>query len=199
MARKLCIQYPGAIYHAMNRGDHQEVIFCGDDDRELFLRALGCARGWRAILSGHGGTAAGEAGSGIRARATGLVRRLGGVSGGDARIHRAAAREVGLRDGTWRVRGSQGGAAGYMTLPLTPFWPPGLICASHSLHPTHRRVYCCLVKQPFINVEERIEQDCRAPHPNAQPLQERHESAIPGGGVTPLARSPLGPQRCLPL
>jgi hypothetical protein len=27
MARKLRIQYPGAIYHVMNRGDRQEPIF----------------------------------------------------------------------------------------------------------------------------------------------------------------------------
>jgi len=41
MARKLRIQYPGAIYHVMNRGDHREVIFCDDDDRGLFLATLG--------------------------------------------------------------------------------------------------------------------------------------------------------------
>ena len=29
MARKLRIQYPGAIYHVVNRGDHQELIFSG--------------------------------------------------------------------------------------------------------------------------------------------------------------------------
>ena len=46
MARKLRIQYPGAIYHVMNRGDHQEVIFCDDDDRQLFLSTLaeGCQK-----------------------------------------------------------------------------------------------------------------------------------------------------------
>jgi hypothetical protein len=32
MARKLRIQYPGAMYHVMTRGDHQEVIFGDDDD-----------------------------------------------------------------------------------------------------------------------------------------------------------------------
>ncbi|HEX7506702.1 MAG TPA: hypothetical protein VF550_08005, partial [Polyangia bacterium] len=36
MARKLRIQYPGAIYHVMNRGDHQELIFSDEDDRSLF-------------------------------------------------------------------------------------------------------------------------------------------------------------------
>jgi hypothetical protein len=27
MARKLRIQYPGAVYHVMNRGDRREAIF----------------------------------------------------------------------------------------------------------------------------------------------------------------------------
>jgi REP element-mobilizing transposase RayT len=41
MARKLRVQYPGAIYHVMNRGDHQEAIFRGAKDRELFLKTVG--------------------------------------------------------------------------------------------------------------------------------------------------------------
>ena len=32
MARKLRVQYPGAIYHVMNRGDRREPIFTDDDD-----------------------------------------------------------------------------------------------------------------------------------------------------------------------
>jgi putative transposase len=46
MARKLRIQHPGAIYHLMNRGDHQERIFCNDADRKLFLATLveGCQK-----------------------------------------------------------------------------------------------------------------------------------------------------------
>ena len=40
MARKLRLQYPGAIYHVMNRGDHSEVIFRQDKDRELLLATL---------------------------------------------------------------------------------------------------------------------------------------------------------------
>jgi putative transposase len=39
--RKLRIEYEGAIYHVMNRGDRQEAIFRDDDDRKLFLRTLG--------------------------------------------------------------------------------------------------------------------------------------------------------------
>src|ERR1041385_7778623 len=40
MARKLRIQYPGAIYHVMNRGDRREPIFCDDSDRLLFLQTF---------------------------------------------------------------------------------------------------------------------------------------------------------------
>jgi putative transposase len=36
----LRIQYPRAIYHVMNRGDHREPIFLDDSDRQLFLRTL---------------------------------------------------------------------------------------------------------------------------------------------------------------
>jgi len=45
MARKLRIQYPGAIYHVMNRGDHREPIYQDCEDRELFLKTLGEACG----------------------------------------------------------------------------------------------------------------------------------------------------------
>ena len=50
MARKLRVQYPGAIYHVMNRGDHREPIFTDDHDRLRFLETLGeaCGKtGWR--------------------------------------------------------------------------------------------------------------------------------------------------------
>jgi REP element-mobilizing transposase RayT len=40
MARKLRIQYPGAIYHVMNRGDRREAIFADDDDRQRLLQTL---------------------------------------------------------------------------------------------------------------------------------------------------------------
>jgi putative transposase len=40
MARKLRIQYAGAIYHVMNRGDRREPIFKDDQDRERFLETL---------------------------------------------------------------------------------------------------------------------------------------------------------------
>lgn len=46
MARKLRIEYPGAIYHVMNRGDRREPIFKDDTDRQNFLDTLGeaCAK-----------------------------------------------------------------------------------------------------------------------------------------------------------
>jgi REP element-mobilizing transposase RayT len=40
MARKVRLEYPGAIYHVVNRGDHQERIFCDDEDRQEFLATL---------------------------------------------------------------------------------------------------------------------------------------------------------------
>ena len=50
MPRKPRIEYAGAIYHVMCRGDKREAIFLSDRDREMFLDTLGevCERaGWR--------------------------------------------------------------------------------------------------------------------------------------------------------
>jgi putative transposase len=50
MARKLRVEYPGAIYHVMNRGDRREAIFRDDEDRRRFITTLGetCGKtGWR--------------------------------------------------------------------------------------------------------------------------------------------------------
>ena len=46
MARKLRIQYAGAVYHVMNRGDRREAIFHDDQDRRCFVDTLGeaCAK-----------------------------------------------------------------------------------------------------------------------------------------------------------
>ncbi len=49
MARKPRLEYAGAIYHAMGRGDHGEAVFRTDADRACFLATLGevCGRtGW---------------------------------------------------------------------------------------------------------------------------------------------------------
>src|SRR6266566_7444374 len=46
MPRQLRIEYPGAIYHVMNRGDRREPIFSDDADRKRFLDTLSevCAK-----------------------------------------------------------------------------------------------------------------------------------------------------------
>ena len=46
MARKVRVEYEGALYHLMNRGDRREAIFVDDQDRQLFLKTLGeaCAK-----------------------------------------------------------------------------------------------------------------------------------------------------------
>jgi len=46
MARRLRVEYPGAIYHVMNRGDRREAIFRDDEDRRRFVATLGeaCAK-----------------------------------------------------------------------------------------------------------------------------------------------------------
>ncbi len=41
MARPLRIEYTGALYHVTSRGDGQEAIYLGDEDRELFTDVLG--------------------------------------------------------------------------------------------------------------------------------------------------------------
>ena len=40
MARKVRVEYGGAIYHVINRGDRQEAIFRDQQDRERFLATL---------------------------------------------------------------------------------------------------------------------------------------------------------------
>jgi putative transposase len=50
--RKLRVQYPGAIYHVMNRGDRREPIFKDAADRRRFLDTLGeaCGKtGWQVL------------------------------------------------------------------------------------------------------------------------------------------------------
>ena len=59
MPRKPRVEYAGAVYHVMDRGDRLETIFRDDADRELFLKTLGqaCERsGWRVhsyVLMGN--------------------------------------------------------------------------------------------------------------------------------------------------
>jgi len=59
MPRKPRVEYAGAVYHVMGRGDRSEAIFRDDGDRELFLKTLeqACDRaGWRVhsyVLMGN--------------------------------------------------------------------------------------------------------------------------------------------------
>jgi REP element-mobilizing transposase RayT/DNA-binding transcriptional regulator YiaG len=41
MPRKLRVEYPGAIYHIMSRGNRKQDIFLGDVDQHDFLKTLG--------------------------------------------------------------------------------------------------------------------------------------------------------------
>ncbi len=45
MPRQVRIEYEGAIYHVMCRGDRREAIFEDDEDRTRFLKTLGEAVG----------------------------------------------------------------------------------------------------------------------------------------------------------
>jgi REP element-mobilizing transposase RayT len=60
MSRQLRIEYPGAIYHVMSRGNQRERIFRDETDRRLFLAALEAAVGktqWQVhaycLMSNH--------------------------------------------------------------------------------------------------------------------------------------------------
>ncbi len=49
MARRLRVEYPGALYHVLNRGDRREPIVRDDQDRQRFVETLGeaCQKaGW---------------------------------------------------------------------------------------------------------------------------------------------------------
>jgi hypothetical protein len=51
LARQLRIQYEGAIYHLMSRGDRREEIFRDDVDRKRFLESLARARRSETTMS----------------------------------------------------------------------------------------------------------------------------------------------------
>src|SRR5882672_7372440 len=60
MPRKLRLQYPGAMYHVMSRGDRREKIFLDDVDRHDFIKTLAeaCQKtGWQVhaycLMSNH--------------------------------------------------------------------------------------------------------------------------------------------------
>ena len=50
MARPIRIEYPGAVYHVMARGNQGQAIYADDLDRQAWLQTLGQAcekTGWR--------------------------------------------------------------------------------------------------------------------------------------------------------
>ena len=50
MARKLRLQYAGAFYHVINRGNYRADVFASDGAKEAFLKCLGeaCEKtGWK--------------------------------------------------------------------------------------------------------------------------------------------------------
>ena len=60
MARAIRIEYPGAVYHLMARGNQGQAIFTDDQDRQVWLKTLGQAcekTGWRihawVMMSNH--------------------------------------------------------------------------------------------------------------------------------------------------
>jgi putative transposase len=59
MARSIRIEFEGALYHIMARGNRREAIFLDDEDRRIFLHSLGEAcgmTGWRVhawVLMGN--------------------------------------------------------------------------------------------------------------------------------------------------
>lgn len=49
MARKLRVEYPGAVYHVLNRGDRREPILRDNAERQRIVETLAEARaktGW---------------------------------------------------------------------------------------------------------------------------------------------------------
>ena len=50
MARKLRIEYPGAIYHVINRGDRREAIFQDDNARHRSVSSTNAHIWVKALL-----------------------------------------------------------------------------------------------------------------------------------------------------
>ena len=89
VARKLRVEYPGAIYRVMDRGDRREEIFKDDKDRARFLKPLGqsCAKpGWQlqapCLMGSHCHLAADTSESCVRVAARQPCHRPGGPSSG---------------------------------------------------------------------------------------------------------------------
>ena len=67
MPRQLRVEYPGAIYHIMSRGDRRKDIYVDDVDRQDFLKTLAeaCQKtGFQVSIFGGAGAPPGLAASG---------------------------------------------------------------------------------------------------------------------------------------
>ena len=77
--RKPRIQYPGAIYHVMSRGDRREDIYLDDVDRHDFLKTLAeaCQKtGWQVRCEHDSGELRREAAQAKGERIVGEELRL---------------------------------------------------------------------------------------------------------------------------
>src|SRR5437764_913150 len=79
MPRQVRIQYPGAIYHVMARGDHREAIYADSEDRSMFLDALGEACGRTGWLVHPNGNSTAVWARPARAEATAAIKRLSNI------------------------------------------------------------------------------------------------------------------------
>ena len=54
MPRSLRIEYEGALYHVLNRGNYRQGVFAADASREAFLSTLWAASSGKRPLFGEG-------------------------------------------------------------------------------------------------------------------------------------------------
>src|SRR4051812_25076909 len=85
MARKARVEFEGALYHVLERGDRREAIFRDEEDRRRFLGVLAevCLRtGWRVhafvLMTNHYHLM-------VETPQANLVARIGGEKQGRAR------------------------------------------------------------------------------------------------------------------
>jgi putative transposase len=112
MARPLRIEYPGAIYHVLSRGDRREAIVKDDADRRLFLDIVErtCGRtGWEihayCLMSNHFHLVVETPRSNLSA---GMQWFLGSYTQGFNRRHRLSGHLFGGRYKALLVDGRQG-------------------------------------------------------------------------------------------
>ncbi len=115
MARKLRVEYPGAVYHVTSHGDGRKPIFRSDRDRELFLETLGeaCLKtGWQAhalcLMDNHFHLVVETPGANLVA---GMKWFLGAYT---ARFNRRHNRFGHLFGGRYKALMVEGGGAGYL-------------------------------------------------------------------------------------